>query len=52
MAPYEALYGKKCKFPLCWDEIGERELTRPKIIRDAAEKVTLIRKKLKTAASR
>ena len=24
MAPYEALYGRKCRSPLCWDEIGER----------------------------
>ena len=33
MAPYEALYGRKCRSPLCWDEIGERKLTGPKIIR-------------------
>ena len=52
MAPYEALYGRKCRFPLCQDEIGERELSGPEIIWDTAEKVTLIRKKLKTAASR
>ena len=31
MAPYEALYGRKCRSPLCWDEIGERELTGPEI---------------------
>ena len=28
-APYEALYGRKYRSPLCWDEIGERELTGP-----------------------
>ena len=27
MTPYEALYGRKYRSPLCWDEIGERELT-------------------------
>ena len=32
MAPYEALYGRKCRSPLCWDEIGERELTGLEII--------------------
>ena len=32
MAPYEALYGRKCRSPLCWDEIGERELNGPEII--------------------
>ena len=52
MAPYEALYGRKYRSPLCWDEIGERELTRLEIIQDAAEKVALIKRKLKTAASR
>ena len=29
MAPYEALYGRKCKTPLCWDEVGERKLLGP-----------------------
>ena len=52
MAPYEALYGRKCRSPLCWDKIGERELTRPEIIWNAVEKVALIRKRLETAASR
>ena len=41
MAPYEALYGRKCRSPLCWEEIGERELTGPKIIQDTVEKVAL-----------
>ena len=33
MAPYEALYGRKCRSPLSWDEIGERELTGPELFR-------------------
>ena len=52
MVPYEALYGRKCRSPLCWNEIGERELTRPEIIHDAAGKVALIKRRLETAASR
>ena len=32
MAPYEALYGRKCRTPLCWDEVGERKLLGPKIV--------------------
>ena len=52
MATYEALYGRKCRSPLCWDEIGERELTGPEIIQDAAEKVDLIKRRLETTASR
>ena len=43
MALYKVVYGRKCRFPLCWDEIGERELTGPEIIQDAAEKVALIK---------
>ena len=46
MPPYEALYGRKCRSPLCWDEIGERELTRPEIIQGAAKKVALIKRRL------
>jgi hypothetical protein len=32
MAPYEALYGRKCRSPICWDDIGERKILRPKIV--------------------
>ena len=52
MVPCEALYGRKCRSLWCWDEIGERELTGPEIIQDPAEKVTLIKRRLETAASR
>ena len=52
MAPYEALYGRKCRSPLCRDEIGERELTGPEIIQDVAEKVAFIKRRLEIAASR
>ena len=52
MAPCETLQGIKCRFPLCWDEIGEREFTGPEFIQGAAEKVTLIKRRLETTASR
>ena len=32
MAPYEALYGRKCRSPVHWDEVGERKLVRPEIL--------------------
>ena len=32
MAPYEALYGKKCRNPSCWDDVGERKLLGPEMI--------------------
>lgn len=32
MAPFEALYGRKCRSPICWFEVGERELTGAEIV--------------------
>ena len=52
MPPYEALYGRPCRSPICWTEVGERSITSPDLIRDASEKVALIRKRLLTAQSR
>ena len=46
MAPYEALYGRQCKSPLCWTEVGESSITCPDLIRDTSKKVNLIRKRL------
>jgi hypothetical protein len=42
MAPYEELYGQKCRSPLYWDEVGERQLVGPEIIQDTKDKITLI----------
>ena len=52
MAPYEALYGRLCRSPLCWTEVGESSITGPDLIRDTSEKVILIRQRLLTAQSR
>ena len=49
MAPYEALYGRPCRSPLCWTEVGESSITGPDLIRDTSEKVSLIRQRLLTA---
>ena len=49
MAPYEALYGRPCRSPLCWIEVGKSSITVPDLIRDTSEKVSLIRKHLLTA---
>ena len=46
---YEALYGRPCRSPICWTEVGERPTTGPDLIRDTFEKVGLIRKHLLTA---
>ena len=46
MAPYEALYERPCRSPLCWTEVGEISITGPDLIRDTSEKVILIRQRL------
>ena len=52
MTPYEALYGRPCRSPLCWTEVGESSITGPNLIRDTSEKVSLIRQRFLTAQSR
>ena len=52
MAPYEALYGRQCRSPLCWIKVRESSITGPDLIRDTFEKVRLIRQRLLTAQSR
>ena len=52
MAPFEALYGRKCTTPLLWSGVGERSLFGPDIIQEAGEKVRLIKDRLKIAQSR
>ena len=49
MSPFEALYGRKCRTPLMWSEVGERALVRTAFIKEAKERVAKIREKLKAA---
>ncbi|GKA78753.1 putative nucleotidyltransferase, ribonuclease H [Tanacetum coccineum] len=37
-APFEALYGRKCRSPVCWSEVGDSQLTGPEMIRETTEK--------------
>ena len=52
MAPFEALYGRRCRTPLMWDEVGDRQLFGPDLIKESEEKVKLICDRLKVAQSR
>ena len=52
MSPFEALYGRKGRTPLMWSEVGEHALVGPALIKEAEERVTEIREKLKAAQSR
>ena len=52
MAPFKALYGRRCRTPLNWSEAGERNFFGPDIVGEAEEQVQVIRKKLEIAQSR
>jgi len=42
MAPYEALYGRRCRTPLCWEEVGDRKLYGAELVQVTMEKVRTI----------
>ncbi|GJR85425.1 putative reverse transcriptase domain-containing protein [Tanacetum coccineum] len=42
-APFEALYGRKCRSPVCWSEVGDSQLTGPEMIRETTEKIVQIK---------
>ncbi|GKD89521.1 putative reverse transcriptase domain-containing protein [Tanacetum coccineum] len=50
-APYEALYGQKCRSPICWSEVGDRQLTGPELIRETTKKIVQIKNRLLTTRS-
>ncbi|GJX75615.1 putative nucleotidyltransferase, ribonuclease H [Tanacetum coccineum] len=50
-APYELLYGRKCRALICWNEVGERVIEGPKLIKVTNEKVIIAKEKLKEARS-
>ena len=52
MAPYEALYGRKCRTPLCWTKLSEKKVIGPDLIQETEEKVKMIRERLKIANDR
>jgi hypothetical protein len=52
MAPFEALYGRRCRTPLNWSEPGERYFFRPDIVKEAEEKVQKIIHNMKKAQAR
>ncbi|GJW99722.1 putative reverse transcriptase domain-containing protein [Tanacetum coccineum] len=51
-APFEALYGRKCRSPVCWAEVGDSQLTGPEIIQETTEKIVQIRQHLQAARDR
>ena len=52
MAPYEALYGRKCRTPVCWTDLNEQNVIGPDILKETKEKVRVIQQRLKVASDR
>ena len=51
-APFEALYGWKCRTPVCWSKVRESQLSGPKIVQETTGKIIQIRERLKAARNR
>ena len=52
MAPFEALYGRKCRSPISWHEIGQAQITGPELIQEATDKILQVRDNLLKARNR
>ena len=52
MVPYEALYRRKCKTPLCWTKLSEKKVIGPDLIQETEEKGIMIKERLKVASDR
>ncbi|GKD94391.1 putative reverse transcriptase domain-containing protein [Tanacetum coccineum] len=51
-APFEAFYGRKCRSPVCWAEVGDAQLTGLKIVRETTEKIIQIKHRLQASHDR
>ncbi|GKA85841.1 putative reverse transcriptase domain-containing protein [Tanacetum coccineum] len=51
-APFEALYGRKYRSPVCWAEVGEVQLTGPEIVQETTEKIIEIKQRMQAAHDR
>ncbi|RVX07813.1 Transposon Ty3-G Gag-Pol polyprotein [Vitis vinifera] len=52
MTPFKALYGRRCRSLVCWDDVGEKKLLGPELVQLIVEKISLIKERLKTTQSR
>ncbi|GJR44905.1 putative reverse transcriptase domain-containing protein [Tanacetum coccineum] len=51
-APFEALYGRKCRSPVCWAEVGQVQLTGPELVQETTERIIQIKQRIQTARDR
>ena len=49
MHPFEALYGRKCRLPICWNETDVRQMLGPELIQQTIENVKLIRERMQAS---
>ncbi|GKC23502.1 reverse transcriptase domain-containing protein, partial [Tanacetum coccineum] len=52
VAPFEALYGRKCRSPVCWAEVGEVQLTGPEIVQETTETIVQIKQRIEATRDR
>ncbi|GJT28275.1 putative reverse transcriptase domain-containing protein [Tanacetum coccineum] len=51
-APFEALYGRKCRLPVCWTKVGEAQILGPELIQETTEKIVQIKQRMQAAHDR
>ncbi|GJY78661.1 putative reverse transcriptase domain-containing protein [Tanacetum coccineum] len=51
-SPFEALYDRKCRSPVCWAEVGEAQLTGPDLIQETTKKIIQIKQRIQAARNR
>ncbi|GJT47807.1 putative reverse transcriptase domain-containing protein [Tanacetum coccineum] len=51
-APFEALYDRKCRSPVCWTKVGEAQILGPKLIQETTEKIVQIKQRMQAARDR
>nr|GFC05946.1 putative reverse transcriptase domain, ribonuclease H-like domain, aspartic peptidase domain protein [Tanacetum cinerariifolium] len=51
-APFEALYGRMCRSPVCWTEVGEAQILGPELIQETTEKIVQIKERMQAARDR
>ncbi|GKF93505.1 putative reverse transcriptase domain-containing protein, partial [Tanacetum coccineum] len=52
VAPFEALYGRKCRSLICWAEVGDAQLTGSEIVHETTEKIIQVKKRIQAARDR
>nr|GEX32349.1 putative reverse transcriptase domain-containing protein [Tanacetum cinerariifolium] len=51
-APFEALYGRKCRLPICWTEVGEAQILGPELIQETTEQIIQIKQRMQADRDR